>query len=137
MKEHRFGRRSLSNLSECHPKLIAFAFNMLAASPWDLGIHDGGRTLEEQQENIDNGVSWTLSSDHIPRIPTDYDSKVAVSHAFDYHIIVAGEAQWDEDMYVHMASNILVPVAKTMGLTLDLGAYWQRVDGPHVALEVT
>lgn len=50
MKRHAYGKSSREKLKGVHPDLVKFAEMLLDMSGYDLGISEGVRTLERQQE---------------------------------------------------------------------------------------
>ena len=77
-----FGKKSLKNLAELHP-LLQELHNFIIKR-WDHTIVDGERTIKEQEQNVDRGVSKTMDSKHLPRdLVTGELKKGGVSWASD------------------------------------------------------
>lgn len=61
----KFGARSLRELQDVVPDLVAVAKLALKLSEVDFAITDGKRTLEEQKEYVRTGASITMKSRHL------------------------------------------------------------------------
>ena len=58
----KFSKRSLDNLSGCHPDLVKIA--NLAIQRIDFTIIEGHRTAEEQRKKVKQGFSKIMNSKH-------------------------------------------------------------------------
>lgn len=65
------GKKSLSNLIGVYPNLGFLVMEAIKITPVDFTIFDGIRTVEEQQEMVDNLASWTLDSYHLYGLALD------------------------------------------------------------------
>ena len=54
---NKFGSRSLAQLTTCHEDLVKIHHLAIVRSNVDYGIHQGGRTVLEQQSYFDDGKS--------------------------------------------------------------------------------
>ena len=131
MEQHKFGKRSVNNLIGVHPILVAFAFDLLYQSPFDIGISDGVRTKAEQKVNVKNGVSWTMDSKHRLRVFEGIETPVA--GAFDLFILINGKAVWTPDTY-EMLRPTIIAVESGLGAPIVWGADWKTKDYPHIEL---
>jgi hypothetical protein len=58
-----FGKASRAKLDTCDPRLVAIFEEVVRV--YDCSIEGGGRTMEEQEDNVAKGVSKTLESKHV------------------------------------------------------------------------
>jgi len=134
----KFGARSRRNLAECHQHLQDVAPLALARSPFDFGIIDGGRTLQEQIEFKAAGKSWTLKSRHRFARPLTAGGRPRrgppVSHALDFMIYLNGKACWEFALYERVWLEAWRPAAAELGIPLGWGGKWKSQDGPHIQL---
>lgn len=149
---YKFGKSSKRHLGECHPDLQHLAKLSLKRSfelnLFDFGIIDGGRTVAEQEENISNGVSWTMNSRHLFKYPKvepvtmkfsgsslveDFYS-MEWSHAFDFAIYVHGKIKWEFPLYERLYNEVFKVVAEEEGIKIKWGGEWKSKDGPHIQL---
>jgi len=135
-----YSRRSTRNLNECHLHLIHLAHKGLARSPYDLGISDGGRTIEEQRHFLEIGASHTMRSRHRYAWPlTPAGNKIRtyqdpVSHAFDFMVYINGKVQWQFGLYQQVWDEVWKPLAQELGYAVNWGGNWRSKDGPHIQL---
>lgn len=87
-----FGAESIAQCQRVDARLIICATTALVISPIDFAIHDGLRTLEEQHELYERGVSWTPDkSDHL------LDEATGLGYAIDLVPYVAGRISWKSE----------------------------------------
>lgn len=104
----RFGSRSRKELDTCHPDLIKIAELAIKRTPIDFGIHQGGRTVEQQRKYFREGKS-SINPDayssveslaqRAKHVTIPGNDKYGVSRAFDFHIASKYEAKsltWDD-----------------------------------------
>ena len=145
---YAFGTRSRNELITCHKDLQLIGNTSIKRSPIDWGIHQGARTVPQQQDYFDSGTSRINPSaypdiralakvaKHIV-IPGDPDYEL--SRAFDFHISTKHKAMkltWD-DLHLGIIIGVIMSTAQELydqGLTKHLvrsGGDWDR-DGVFV-----
>lgn len=124
--------RSWNQLRDVDPRLIAVVMlaSMLHKADHPavrVVVTDGVRTLEEQEEMVKRGASFTLDSYH--RRGT----------AVDVAFIMGGKAIWDMKFFARF-KDYMVKAMVHLGLSADdltWGGDWTRLrDGPHFQLEL-
>lgn len=83
MYKHKFGKKSLIQLSTCHVDLQLLAMESLQRSPIDFGIREGQRTEAKQIEYFEKG--WSTID---PRKGGTSKHMKSPSMAFDFKIFV-------------------------------------------------
>lgn len=126
MKQFKLSRNSLNNLKLCEPVLTEFTKRTLFYSPHDLSVlKSSSRTLVEQQNFVNLGVSKTLRSMHLPR------KLSGLSGAVDLGIYIKGVNVWKHpavyDYYeqVHAAGQL---AAREMNLNIRSGTCWENLN---------
>lgn len=64
---YKLSSKSKSHLEGVHPDLIKVVERTLALSPYDFGITQGVRTIEQQKEYMVSGKSQIMNSKHLPQ----------------------------------------------------------------------
>lgn len=119
----KFSERSKAKLQGVDPRLIKVAEIALQRSPFDFGITEGLRTLEQQKKYLDEGKSKTLKSKHLE------------GRAIDFVVYINGRVNWDLENYEKVA-QVFLEVGKELGIQLEAGAFWKSFkDGPHIQLK--
>jgi len=144
---YKLSKRSKTNTLECHPDLQYIIHQALKVSfdkgLYDFGIIDGGRTLEEQKENVRTGASKTMKSRHLLAYSTnpglygntpDFDT-TQWSHAFDFMVYTNGKGRWEFPLYQTMWDEVWQPIGKEAGIKIQWGGNWKMKDGPHIQLK--
>ena len=144
---YKLSKRSKTNTLECHPDLQYIIHQALKVSfdkgLYDFGIIDGGRTLEEQKENVRTGASKTLKSRHLLAYSTnpgfygdipDFHT-TQWSHAFDFMVYTNGKGRWEFPLYQTMWDEVWQPIGKEAGIKIEWGGNWKMKDGPHIQLK--
>lgn len=126
MSNFKFGKRSIDNLYEVHPDLVAVVHRALKLSTIDFTVIEGLRTLERQKQLVAQGVSKTMNSYHLKGKAVDlypyYDGKVQVN---------APVSKFDA---IAKAMN---EAANELGVTITCGKDWKTlVDRPHYQIEI-
>ena len=94
----------------------------------DFSVIQGKRTIEQQQANIESGVSWTMKSDHLP----DDDGEVL---AVDIYPWFGGRTSHHPDHYKLLA-KAMFKAAAIEGEVIDWGGFWiSQEDKPHWSVE--
>ena len=108
----RFGRRSLDNLKEVHPKLQEL-FSVVIQH-FDCVVIDGSRTVEEQRKNVARGVSKTMKSKHL--VQSD-----GYAHAVDvgpYPLV------WTDYRGLYYFGGLVKGIAAVLGIEIRWGGDW-------------
>ena len=124
---YKFSSRSIERLATCDERLILLANLTIERSPYDFGISQGIRTVEEQAELYNKGLSQTMNSRHLP-------NGEGKAEAYDFAVYVGGKVTWEMGYYrkviqAHFAAAI------ELGIQIEAGGLWNSfVDGPHIQL---
>ena len=133
MNNFKFSQRSLNNLKGVHPLLVQLCQNVLSKSPYDIGILQGVRTVEQQKINMANGASQTMNSRHLPRDIMYQGKKINVSCAIDFSVFVNGKLTWDNKYYTEVV-NVFKAEAQKMNIEITCGDDWKMRDSGHIQL---
>lgn len=117
----RFSDKSFAQLAGVRPELISVATLALARSPIDFGVIDGVRTIEEQEEYVAKGVSWTMDSKHLD------------GRAIDIMAYVNGVGRWEHAPYEVIAESFKSAAADA-GVSIIWGGDWEQKDMGHYEL---
>ena len=111
MGQFKLGKSSLRELDGVHPDLVAVVQRAIALTAQDFSVHDGIRTLAEQQQLVAKGASQTLDSRHL------------TGHAVDLVPYINGKLRWEwEPIYV-IADAVRV-AAQELNIPLRWGGAW-------------
>ena len=89
--DYQFSMKSLNNLKGIDKDLVFICHWVLKRSSYDIGIIEGLRSAERQQELIDSGASKVKRSKHQDGL------------AIDFLVWVNGEPEWDNlEPYYHV-----------------------------------
>lgn len=123
--------RSLRELDGVHADLVATARAAIVATTQDFSVHDGLRTVAEQEEYVRRGVSKTMNSKHLPQGD-------GWGHAIDLVPWINGQYRWEWPPIYHIASAVW-NVANDLHVRLRWGGVWDRefgqLDGTPEGLE--
>lgn len=125
---YRFGKTSLANRAELHPKLQAVYDKVIEV--WDCQIIDGGRTTAEQIKNVAKGVSKTLKSRHLIQADGTSHAADVMPYPFDWVKIEKGLAAVKrveggmEVLEVYMFQGFVAGVAHAQGTKIRQGVDW-------------
>ncbi|EKE79462.1 M15 family metallopeptidase [Idiomarina xiamenensis] len=132
----KLSQTSLSRLKQVHPQLCIVVMRAIQTSEIDFIVGAGVRTLEEQRENVRQGVSKTMNSKHLPQDD-------GFSHAVDLWPWVNGDIPWNDfDVFKRLA-DVMLNSARELGVNMRWGGDWNRngrsdderfLDGPHFEL---
>jgi peptidoglycan L-alanyl-D-glutamate endopeptidase CwlK len=114
-----YGPKSRAELVGVEPRLVRVAERAIASSTEvDWAVHDGLRTLKQQEEYVRTGVSTTLNSKHLVQ-PDGY------GHAVDLVPYVNGKLRWEPGPLYEIA-RLMQLAAKTELVELTWGGVWDR-----------
>ena len=123
MTDRTFSERSMTKLQGVDSRLVKIAELALQRSPFDFGITEGMRTLEQQKKYVAEGKSQTMKSKHLE------------GRAIDFVVYINGKANWDLDNYQKVA-QVFKQVATEQGIAIEWGGDWKTFkDGPHIQLK--
>ena len=122
------GFNSIARLRTCDPQLQRVVELALSHSDVDFSVVEGLRSRENQQKNIDNGVSWTMDSKHIA-------DETGYSRAVDIYPWVDGATSHDREHYKRIA-KAMFRACQELNVELEWGGFWRnpREDSPHFEL---
>lgn len=109
----QFSKRSDIELAGVHEHLARVVRRALELSAVDFAVHDGKRTLEEQQKLVEAGASKTLDSRHL------------TGHAVDLVPVVNGKLRW-EWMPIYTVIGAVRLAATEFQVPLRWGGVWDR-----------
>jgi len=119
----KFSQRSLNNLEEVHPQLVAVAHRALELTKVDFVVIEGKRSMERQKYLKGIGASQTLKSKHLK------------GRAIDVAAWVDGKVNWDFKYYRQIA-DAMKQAASELNVEIIWGGDWANFkDGPHFELK--
>lgn len=105
------GRSSLNELRGVNPALVAVVQRAIQISVQDFAVHDGTRTLAEQQKNVAAGVAQTMDSRHL------------TGHAVDLVPYVNGKLRWEWPPIYVIADAVRI-AARELQTPIRWGGAW-------------
>jgi peptidoglycan L-alanyl-D-glutamate endopeptidase CwlK len=111
MAQFTFGEKSLAELSGVHADLVSIVKRALVLSIQDFAVHDGIRSLAEQQQLLAAGASQTLDSRHV------------TGHAVDLVPYVNGKLRWEWPP-IYKIADAMRMAAREQGKPLRWGGAW-------------
>lgn len=113
MPDFVFGEKSRAELIGVHPDLVRVVERALELTEVDFAVHDGKRTIEEQQRYVATGVSQTLESRHL------------TGHAVDLVPMINGKLRWEWPPIYKIASAVWL-AAIEQDIQIRWGGVWDR-----------
>lgn len=107
----RLGPRSRRELSGVHPDLVAVVERAIALTAQDFAVHDGVRSVVEQQRLVAAGASQTMESRHLRGL------------AVDLVPWVNGRLRW-EWAPLYVVADAVRTAARELGTPLRWGGAW-------------
>lgn len=127
MEHHKWGKSSLSKLSNLEPDLVKVMDLALKKSPYDIGISETLRTIDEQKEKVASGNSTTMNSRHLA-------NDNGLSEAVDYFVYKNGKLTYEKPVMRKVAGCIF-DAAFELGIHIQWGGHWESLlDMPHIQL---
>jgi peptidoglycan LD-endopeptidase CwlK len=111
MPAFSLGPASLKELKGVHPDLVAVTKRAIQLSAQDFTVHDGIRTVAEQQRLVASGASTTMDSRHL------------TGHAVDLVPYVNGKLRWEWPLIYVIADAVRV-AARELGIPIRWGGAW-------------
>jgi len=118
---YHLGHSSRNELDGVHPDLVAVVERAIEITEQDFSVADGLRTVEEQRENVERGVSKTMNSKHLPQDD-------GYGHAVDLVPYIDGKLQW-EWQPIYVVARAMKQAAEELGVHLRWGGFWGQLDG--------
>ena len=116
---YAFGAISKLELQGVHPDLVAVAQKAIAISSQDFAVHDGLRTLVEQEKLKAKGAAMTLNSMHLKQ-PDGY------GHAMDLVPYINGKLRWEWGP-IYLIASAVHEAASELDVPLKWGGVWDRL----------
>ncbi len=113
MSNFKLGKHSLDELQGVHPDLVAVVKKAIQYTVQDFSVHDGIRTLAEQQNLVARGASKTLNSRHI------------TGHAVDLVPYINGKLRWEWEP-IYFIADAMRMAARELQIPLRWGGCWDR-----------
>lgn len=132
MTPYHLGAKSLRRLQGVHPHLVAVVMLAITLSEQDFSVRCGPRTVAEQQALIESGLSWTMDSDHLPRMSTEPHK---VAHAVDLYPYDRDDSEaWKSVDNCTLIAEAMFHAAEILGVSIYWGwAEWKK-DAFHFGL---
>ena len=126
----KLGKRSLSNLENVHPSLVAVVNQAIEITSQDFMVIEGLRTLEKQKEYYAKGASKTMKSKHLKQ-PDGF------SHAVDVYPFYDGKVHTEAPHAKFKAiADAFAAAAAELGVRITWGGSWKSFqDTPHFQLD--
>ena len=117
----KYGRASKRNIATGVPVLQQLLNRFIEITDVDASVVEVIRSLEQQQKNIDDGVSWTLDSYHL------------TGEAADIYPWVNGTSSQAPSAYRRIAKAMFQAAQEIdmEGYRLEWGGFWHKLDSPH------
>ena len=110
--------RSKAELVGVHPDLVRVVEKAIQITTQDFGVHDGLRTMREQEQYIAKGASRTRNSKHLKQ-PDGF------GHAVDLVPYINGKLRWEWGAIWPIARAVRMASAE-QGVSLIWGGVWDR-----------
>lgn len=111
MPQFVLGTASRKELKGVHADLVALVERAIQLSVQDFSVHDGIRTVAEQQALVAAGASQTMESRHI------------TGHAVDLVPYVNGKLRWEWPP-IYVIADAMRTAAREKGTPLRWGGAW-------------
>lgn len=112
------GAKSLRELADVSPALVALVKRAIEITPVDFGVHDGIRSLQDQRALVAVGASKTLDSQHL--VQAD-----GYGHAVDLVPYINGQLRWEWGPIYEIAAA-MSQAAIQQSVPLRWGGVWDR-----------
>lgn len=120
---YRLGKASNKHLEGGKPDIVDVIRLAITYTSVDFSVVDVLRTILEQQQNIKDGVSWTMDSRHLP----DDDGFAFAADLYPYSERRTQHKPW---MYRKIA-KAMFKAAIELGVDIEWGGFWKHPDMPH------
>lgn len=125
------GPASLEKLGDLCDDMVRVIMLAYKHSDVDFSVVETRRDREQQQRNIDRGVSWTMDSDHLREDESCERNGVLAADIYPW---VGGQTDMSEK-YQLLVAKAMFRAAGEAGVQIKWGGFWKgkRVDRPHFA----
>ncbi len=111
MSNYKLGSKSLQELEGVHQDLVNVVKRAIEITEQDFSVHDGIRTIEEQQNLVNSGASKTLNSRHI------------TGKAIDLVPYINGKLRWEWGP-IYKIANAVRSAAHELDVPIRWGGAW-------------
>lgn len=118
---YKLGAHSRHELKGVHPDMVRVVRRAIRITEQDFTVHDGLRTIEEQEEYVRRSVSKNLKSMHLPQEDTKK------GHAVDLVPFINGKLRWELEACFAIAQAVR-QAAREEGVAIRWGGPWARLD---------
>jgi len=108
---YRLGKRSLSELNGVDPRMVDIVKLAIQYTEVDFSVHDGIRTVAEQEKLVEAGASHTMKSKH------------RIGHAVDLVPYINGRLRWEWQPIYKIATAVR-RAAKELNVGIRWGGNW-------------
>jgi len=115
---YKLGKGSIANLKGGSNSIRSLVEYAIKITDVDFSVIETIRTVEQQQINVEKGVSWTMQSYHL------------IGEAVDLYPWVDGKTSHDPDHYKRIA-KAMFKAAHDLDIELEWGGFWKTSDMPH------
>lgn len=115
---YSLGAKSLAELEGVHPALVDVVKRAIMLTKQDFSVHDGLRTVAEQREYVQRGVSKTMNSMHMKQAD-------GFGHAVDLVPYINGQLRWEWKPLFVIAAAVR-QAAGELDVPLTWGGVWDR-----------
>jgi len=122
---YQLGTRSKRKLSTVKVRLQDVVNLAIQLTDVDFSVVEGIRTRERQLFLYNNGLSWTMDSQHL------------LGRAVDIYPWVDGKTSHDPEHYRRIA-KAMFDAAQQLGVQIAWGGFWydENLDMPHWELQI-
>ena len=131
MTDYLLGSGSRENVSQAKTPLRLVVERAIEITEIDFSAVECKRTPEKQQQNILNGVSWTMDSRHLPD-PDGEDDLVWAIDIYPWHLGETNHSPW---LYRKIA-KAMFRAAIELNVDIEWGGFWKTPDNPHWQLSI-
>lgn len=117
----KLGKRSIRELVGVAPPLVRVVKRAIKITEVDYSVHDGLRTIPEQENYVATGVSKTMKSKHLTQEKSGY------GEAVDLVPYINGKLRW-EMKPIYIIAGAMRQAAEELKVPIIWGACWQRLD---------
>lgn len=110
------GAKSRAELVGVHPQLQKVVLLTLEKTPIDFAVHDGLRTLEEQERYVASGASTTMNSKHLKQAD-------GYGHAVDLVPFMNGKLRWEWPL-IYPIAEAMRSAANELHVAIRWGGTW-------------
>jgi len=121
MSGFQLSQDSLDALAGAEPGLRNVVLRAIEITDVDFSVIQTIRSEAQQRINIENGVSWTMDSKHLP----NENDEVEAVDIYPWH---GGQTDHSPELYDRIAKAMFQAAAE-QGYPLTWGGFWWKDDG--------